>query len=177
MHPPLRLTSVRTAFAVVALAGCASSSRQVTTSGGGVAPAATSAAASASASAGAPESLLRAMAGTWDGRSRPAAGDDTTSSAFRLESTAARTGWVLTFANDTTRQRVPGRAVVVAGDSVVTMWGPYNADFGGGRIQSVLTQSVARLDGGKMVGTYDLRPASAPDSIIARGRFEATRVP
>jgi hypothetical protein len=173
MHPPLRLTSLRTACAVVALAGCASSSRQVSTSGGSVAPAATSAA----ASAGASESLLRAMAGTWDGRSRPAAGDDTTSSAFRLESTAARTGWVLTFSNDTTRQRVPGRAVVVEGDSVVTMWGPYNADFGGGRIQRVLTQSVARLDGGKMVGTYDLRPASAPDSIIARGRFEATRVP
>ena len=41
----------------------------------------------------------------------------------------------------------------------------------------VTFRSVGRLTGGKLVGTAAVMPASKPDSVIARFRWEATKAP
>lgn len=89
---------------------------------------------------------LADVAGKWNVSSKPETGADTTATTYVLNATADTTGWTITF---------PGRApmavhVRVAGDSVLTMAGPYDSVRRKGL--KVTTDGTFRLQDGKLVG-------------------------
>ena len=111
---------------------------------------------------------LADLAGTWDGRSMEG---DSVVATWRMVATADTTGWTLTFPEG---QPIPVHVVAVAGDSVVTEFGPFESPV---TKRQVRVRGVGRMQGrDRQSGTYEARPVAAPDSVTL-GRWEATRVP
>jgi hypothetical protein len=97
---------------------------------------------------------------------------DVVVSTWTLVTTADTAGWTLTFSDDA--RPIPIRAVSALGDSVRYEVGPFERPTQRGRMLTV--RAVGRLRGGRLVGTFERRFVSTPDSIF-RGRFEARRAP
>ena len=153
-------------LAAAALAAC--TAQQDAPADSAAAPPATAAAASSEMTA-----LLAEAAGRWQGESM-AMDTDSIVSRWTSVSTADTTGWQITLNDSIT---VPVRVLAAAGDSITTEFGPFQSVGPDGQpmqVQSV--RGVSRMEGGMRVGTYEMRLASAPDSVI-RGRFRATRMP
>ena len=148
---------------VAAAVGCAKSDKQATTD-------TTVAAASAPAPAPPAAPSLAEQAGTWSGRSMPT-DKDTVVATWTLVRTANTAGWTVAFPKG---KPIPIRVLSTEGDSEVVEFGPYKDPAPRGQMQTV--HAVSRIEGGKRVGTYEVRLVSKPDSVI-RGRFEATRAP
>jgi hypothetical protein len=137
-------------------------------------PADSAAAPPATAAAGGDASaLLASAAGRWQGESMAMEGDSVVS-RWVSTSTADMNGWDITFDDSIT---VPVRVVEAAGDSITTEFGPFTIPGPDGQPMAVQrVRGVSRYENGTRVGTYEMRLASAPDSVI-RGRFRATRMP
>jgi hypothetical protein len=148
----------------VVLAACTSSGDQDadTTMGAGTTAAAVPPATSAAAT-------LADRVGTWDGRSMEG---DSVVATWRQVVPSDSGGWTLTFPEG---QPIPMRLLSSAGDSVVTEFGPFESPVSG---EQVTVRAVGRMEGrDRQLGTYEVRPATMPDSVVTRGRWEATRVP
>jgi hypothetical protein len=124
------------------------------------------------ASAPAPAALsLADVAGKWQMSNVPMSGADTSPTNFVLTATADTTGWMLEFPSGV---KVPLQ-VSVNGDSIITR----SETFASQRRKStkVRTESVMRLQDGKMVGVttahYDTKGA---DSVLQL-RGSGTRIP
>ena len=65
--------------------------------------------------------------------------------------------------------------VVYQGDSMIATSKPYKSPSS--PATQVVFRSVGRLKDGKLVGTSTTMLASKPDSVLSRGRWEATRKP
>ncbi len=119
----------------------------------------------------APAMSLAGMAGTWNMTTR-AAGSDSVLLSFTMLATADSSGWMFNFPG---RAPVPVRVVSVAGDSIVTVAGPYASMLTKGA--TVTTNSVMRMQGGKLVGTtvahYNLKGADSVKNLTTEG----TRAP
>lgn len=113
---------------------------------------------------------LAAVAGTWNTIARPAEGTDTTSTASTLTATADTTGWSLAIGG----QKVPMH-VRVDGDSVILTSQPYNSVRRKG--VKVVTTSVHRLVGGKLVGTTVARYTVKTADSVLRLTTESTKAP
>lgn len=129
-------------------------------------------AAAAVAPAPPPKLTAADFAGTWTGESK-AVGSDSVTSKWVIKSTSDSTG-ALTYAGTTTTVAYTTR---FDGDSAMARsaaFVPPSAKKGAPKVQF---QSVARVVGGKLVGTVATVLAAKPDSVIARGTFEATKTP
>ena len=73
-------------------------------------------------------------------------------------------------------EKIPFKRVLDADSMIVTSTGAYTnpADAKGPKL---MFRSVGRLKDGKLVGTSATMLASKPDSVVQRGRWEATRAP
>ena len=105
-------------------------------------------AAMAPAPAPAPAALsLADVAGKWQMSNVPTSGADTSPTNFVLTATADTTGWVMEFPSGV---KVPLQ-VSVDGDSILTKAGPFASQRR--KSTKVTTESVMRLQDGKLVGT------------------------
>lgn len=113
---------------------------------------------------------LSDVAGAWNATAVPVSGD-TTSTTYVLTATPTTSGWTITFPG---RAPIPVRVNVDA-DSIMLDAGPYASVRRKG--VQVNTNSVTRLQGGKLVGTtiahYNVKTA---DSVL-RLNVAATRAP
>jgi hypothetical protein len=112
---------------------------------------------------------LADVAGTWDMRSVPETGADTTATVFQIQATAD--GWTL-FLPD----RDPIEAVVTtSGDSIIVDAGPFESVRRDGVMVS--TRTVYRLEGDRLVGTTVAHyETSEADSVLSL-HVEGTRAP
>jgi hypothetical protein len=94
---------------------------------------------------------------------------DTTLITWELTAKSDSSGWVSNFPK---RKPVPVR-VVASGDSLMTESGPYESVLRKG-IQ-VTTNSVMRLQDGKLVGTTVAHYKTTGADTVRRLRFEGTR--
>jgi hypothetical protein len=133
-------------------------------------PADTTTAAMAPAPAPAPLSLAD-VAGKWQMSNVPTSGADTSPTNFVLTATADTTGWMLEFPSGV---KVPLQ-VSVDGDSILTKSGQFASQRR--KSTKVRTESVMRLQDGKIVGVttahYDTKGA---DSVLQL-RGSGTRIP
>jgi len=149
---------------LAALVGCGGSDTETATDTAASAPAP-----AAAEPAPAPISLAD-LAGTWKMRSTPETGD-TTSIEYELRATGEASGWTLNFPK---RKPIPVQ-VTPAGDSLVAEAGPYQSMIRKGA--QVRTQSVMRLQGGKLVGTTVARYTGTGADSVVRLRTEGTKAP
>lgn len=112
---------------------------------------------------------LADIAGTWDMRSVPEAGADTTATVYQIQVRAD--SWIYHLPD-----RDPIEAsVTTSGDSIVVDAGPFESVRREGVM--VTTHSVFRLDGGRLAGTTVAHyETSGPDSLLTL-RVEGTRAP
>ena len=127
-------------------------------------------AADTTAVAPAPVVNLADVAGSWETKLM-APGSDSVLVTYELVATGTTDGWVINLPN---RPPVPGQ-VTVSGDSITIHTGGFESVLRKGA-QVVTTHNVARLQGGKLVGTMVATYAVGPDS-IRNFRFEGTRKP
>jgi hypothetical protein len=119
--------------------------------------------------AAAPTISLADVAGTWDVRSVPESGADTTATVYQIQATAD--GWTFL---------LPDRDPIVAtvttsGDSIMTDAGPFESVRRAGTMVS--THAVFRLEGDRLVGTTVARyETSGADSVLTL-HTEGTRAP
>lgn len=110
------------------------------------------------------------VAGTWNGMTMAEASDSMVSR------------WTVTGDGMTGKWIVEGQKDSVAttttydADSMIVTSAAYKEPNVKGN-PMVTFRSVGRLTGGKLVGTAAVMPASKPDSVIARFRWEATKAP
>jgi hypothetical protein len=128
---------------------------------------------SAAMAPGGPAALTAAdLDGTWSGVSMAETSDSVTSRWTAMRgATEHEVKLVLEGSKDTvvfTR--------TLDADSTVATSAPYKPTTPPNS-PMVVTRSVGRLSGGKLVGTSVTMLASKPDSVLSRGRWEATRVP
>lgn len=110
------------------------------------------------------------VAGTWRVNVMPADKDSILNS-YTLWASDDPNGWKMQFDGRTDTIAVSG--VTFAGDSIMTRFGPYSSALRP-NIQ-VVTETVGRLQNGKMVGTILAHYAvTTPDSVLSL-RFEGTR--
>jgi hypothetical protein len=129
----------------------------------------TTAAAAPAPEAAAPAPIsLADVAGKWTMRTMPESGD-TTLVTYELVAGSDTSGWVFNFPK---RKPVPVR-VVASGDSLVTEAGPFESVLRKG-IQ-VTTNSVLRLQDGKLVGTTLAHYKTSGPDTLRRLRVEGTR--
>jgi hypothetical protein len=152
--------------AALVVVGCGKSDNQTTTD--------TSAGTVAATATPAPPAGLKLadVAGRWNMRAVPESGPDTTPTNYVLTATADTTGWTITFPNRPTPVAVH---VMVAGDSVVTKSGTYESVRRKG--VQVMTESVARLQNGKLVGTTVAHYKTTKADSVLRLRVEGTKAP
>ncbi len=117
----------------------------------------------------APMLNLADVAGTWDVNVMRE-GSDSVVVQYQLTATGTTEGWMTVLPN---RPPVPLR-VTAAGDSVTMDAGPFESVLRPG--VQVTTHSVARMSGGRLVGTTVATYPSGPDSVV-RLRFEGTKRP
>lgn len=119
--------------------------------------------------AGATTISLADLAGTWDMRSVPETGADTTATVFQIQATAD--GWTL-FLPD----REPIEAdVTTSGDSVMVDAGPFESVRRAGVMVS--THTVYRLEGNRLVGTTVAHYETSDADSVLRLYVEGTQAP
>jgi hypothetical protein len=168
----LIVTRAALAFSTVLIVGACAKNDQAAKDSAAAAAAA-AAATPAPAPAPAPAALALAdVAGKWQFRSVPEAGSDTSATTFTLVATADTAGWVMTFPSGV---KVPLH-VMASGDSLVSKTGEFSSQRRKGA--KVTTESVYRLQGGKLVGTTiaHYQKATAADSVL-RLHSEGTKIP
>jgi hypothetical protein len=139
----------------------------------GDAPADTTVASSTTAATPAAATLTAAdLQGDWAGTGRPETSDSVTS-RWIVSRTSDSTG-VLSYEGSTTKVNYSMR---FDADSMVATSEAYNDPAMPKGAPKVLFHSVGRLKGDTLVGTSRLVLAAKPDSVIGRGRWEATRKP
>lgn len=106
--------------------------------------------------------------GTWDMRSTPTSGTDTTATVYQLQ--VANGTWTLLFPN---REPIVGR-VVADGDSFVVDAGPYQSVRRAG--MTVSTHSVYRVNGDQISGTAVARYQGAGADSVLHLTTTGTRV-
>lgn len=146
-------------LAAFALLGCPASDQAVSDS--------------AAAESASETTTLAAMAGTWNMTTMPEQGDSVLLT-YVVNATSDTTGWTITFPG---RDPMPVRILTVDADSVVLEVGPYESMLRP-NVQ-VVTQSVSRVQGDRMMGTAVARYSGAAvgaDSVV-RLRLEGTRAP
>ena len=146
-------------LAAISLLGCPSSDQSVADSAAG--------------DRASENTTLASMAGTWHMRTMPEQGDRVLLT-YTVSATNDTTGWTVTFPG---REPLPMRVLAVDADSVVLEVGPY-ASVLRPNVQ-VITQSVSRLQGDRLVGTAVARyqgEGVGADSVV-RLRLEGTRAP
>jgi hypothetical protein len=111
---------------------------------------------------------LADVAGKWAMTTMTEKGDSTLLK-YELVATADTTGWTFNFPK---RKPVPAH-VTVSGDSIVLEAGPFESLLRKG--VQVTTHGVARLQGGKLVGTTVARYATRGPDSLRNLRFEGTR--
>jgi hypothetical protein len=114
---------------------------------------------------------LADMAGKWSVRTMTESGDSTLVT-YELVATGDTSGWSLNFPK---RKPVPMRVVAVAGDSIVTEAGPFESVLRKGI--KVTTNSVFRLQDGKLAGTTIAHYATSGADTVRNLRIEGTRAP
>ena len=114
---------------------------------------------------------LAAFAGTWNVRAMPAQGDSTIG-MYVVTATSDTSGWTLAFPG---REPIPMRVLSVAGDSVVVEAGPYPSTLR--QDVQVVTRSVTRVLGDRMIGTAVARYQNAGADSVRTLRLEGTRAP
>jgi hypothetical protein len=116
-----------------------------------------------------PTITLADVAGTWDMRSVPVSGEDTTATVYQSIVTAD--GWTLMLPD---RDPIEG-IVTTSGDSIMVDAGPFESVRRDGA--TVTTHAVYRLEGDRLVGTtYAHYETSEPDSVLELAT-EGTRAP
>ena len=114
---------------------------------------------------------LADVAGKWSVRSMSESGDSTLVT-YELVAAGDTSGWSLNFPK---RKPIPMRVVAVAGDSIVTEAGPFESVLRKG--VKVSTNSVMRLQDGKLVGTTIAHYATSGADTVRNLRIEGTRAP
>ncbi len=159
------MRSLAVCCAVVVTAACAKGEQKPTMDSTATAPVT----AAPAPPAPAPVSLA-SVAGTWNMRTM-AAGSDSVLVSYQMVATADTTGWAFHFPK---RAPVAIRILSVAGDSIVTESGPYQSVLRNGA--KVTTNSVMRLQDGKLIGSTVAHYTSGPDT-VRNLRTEGTRAP
>jgi hypothetical protein len=117
-----------------------------------------------------PAISLADVAGKWQLVSTPTEGKDTTATKSTLTTTSDTSGWTMTFAG-----RKPVKLHVrTDGDSVISTSEPYQSVRRKG--VQVTTNSVFRLQGGKLQGTTTAHYSKGADSVLHL-RSEGTKAP
>jgi hypothetical protein len=114
---------------------------------------------------------LADFAGKWNVRTMAESGDSTLVT-YELVASGDTSGWSLNFPK---RKPVPMRVLAVAGDSVVTEAGPFESVLRKGI--KVTTNTVLRLQDGKLVGTTIAHYATSGADSVRNLRMEGTRAP
>jgi hypothetical protein len=114
---------------------------------------------------------LADIAGKWSVRSMTESGDSTLVT-YELVAAGDTSGWSLNFPK---RKPIPMRVIAVAGDSIVTEAGPFESVLRKG--VKVSTNSVMRLQDGKLVGTTIAHYATSGADTVRNLRIEGTRAP
>jgi hypothetical protein len=114
---------------------------------------------------------LADIAGKWNVRTMAESGDSTLVT-YELVASGDTSGWSLNFPK---RKPVPMRVLAVAGDSVVTEAGPFESVLRKGI--KVTTNTVLRLQDGKLVGTTIAHYATSGADSVRNLRMEGTRAP
>ena len=110
-------------------------------------------------------------AGQWDVSATPESGPDTSATKYVLTATADTTGWVIAFPSFL---KVPLH-VTVSGDSLMTTTGLFASQRRKGA--KVMTETVLRMSGGKLVGTSVAHYQNAKADSVVRLRTEGTKKP
>ena len=114
---------------------------------------------------------LAEIAGKWTVRTM-AENSDSVLVTSEMTATADTSGWMTMIPG---RPTMATRVIEVAGDSIVTEFGPFESVLRPG--VQVTTRSIMRLRDGRLVGTLIARyPTAGADSVV-RLRLEATRAP
>ena len=111
-----------------------------------------------------------AINGTWNGMSMEEVGDSVT---FRWTNTRNADG-TASFVYEGSSDTV-SFATLLSGDSIVSTSEPYTPPGAPAGSPQIMVRTVGRLVDGKLVGTSTVMLAASPDSVVARGRWEATR--
>lgn len=112
------------------------------------------------------------VAGKWSMTSTPASGSDTTTTRFTITATSDTTGWTLTFPGRS--DPIPAR-VSVRGDSIMVEAGPVPSMMR--QNVQVITTTVVRRQGDRLVGTTRNRYTSSGADSVVTLRTEGTRAP
>lgn len=119
--------------------------------------------------AAAPTISLSDIAGTWDMRSVPVSGADTTSTVYQIQVTPEGVTYFLP-------DRDPIQAVAVAsGDSIILDLGPFESVRRAGVMVS--THSVMRLEGDRLVGSIEAHYTTTDADSVLNLTSEGTRHP
>ena len=158
-------------LAAAALVSCAKTEQaRDTTAAAGAA--ATPAPASTPAAPAAPTAVaLTDVAGKWTMKSTPVDGKDTTVMTYVLTATADTAGWTRT---NPGAKPVPMHVRTDA-DSIITHAGPYPSTRRKGL--QVTSESVLRLQGGRLVGTSTAHYKTTGADSVAHFRLEGTKTP
>ena len=119
--------------------------------------------------AGAATISLADVAGTWDVRSVPETGADTTATVYQIQATADT--WTLLLPD---RDPIEG-AVTTSGDSIIVEAGPFESVRRAGVMVS--THSAFRLEGDRLVGTTVAHYVTSDADSVLRLHTEGTRAP
>lgn len=114
---------------------------------------------------------LADAAGKWHVRATPQEGKDSSVTEYVLTATADSSGWTITF---------PGRKPIAvhvrtAGDSIIALAGPYPSVRRKG--VQVNTESVFRVQSGKLTGTTIARYNTKGADSVLHLRTEGTKAP
>lgn len=112
---------------------------------------------------------LSDVAGTWDMRSVPEAGADTTATIWQVQASAD--GWTIYLPD---RDPIEA-AVTTSGDSIIVDMGPYESVRRDGVMVS--THSTFRLEGDRLVGTTVAHYETSDADSVLLLQVEGTRAP
>jgi hypothetical protein len=160
MHRQLRV--VLAGVAALTIAACAKKEQAAPVD-------TTTAMAPPAASAKAPALSLADVAGRWNLVTRPVSGPDTTATKVVLVATADTSGWVIEMP---TGQKVKHH-VTLSGDSIMLKSEPYASMRRKGK--QVWTESVYRLENGKLVGPTTAHYAKSGADSVLRLQTEGTK--
>jgi hypothetical protein len=124
----------------------------------------------AAAPAPTPAISLADVAGKWQVVSTPTEGKDTSSTKYTLTATSDTSGWTMTFVG---RKPIPVH-LRTDGDSIIWSAGPFESVRRKG--VQVSTNSVFRLQGGKLQGNTTAHYSKGADSVLHL-RTEGTKAP
>jgi hypothetical protein len=110
------------------------------------------------------------VAGTWTGTTMME-NSDSVVSRWTITGDGTSAKWITEGSKDSVATTTTFDA-----DSMIVTSEPYKNQLVKGN-PMVTFRSVGRLTGGKLVGTAVVMPASKPDSVVGRYRWEATKAP